>query len=266
MSRLSGKVSRFLAAAPAAFLTAEFAIFDLAFYAGKPFGQDARVYLAATQAWLSGGDPWEADWAGIRFAGIPPTLLPFAPLAWLGEGVVVALITVASVVSAVFIVRRLELPLWWLLFPPLIEAISAGSVNLIVLALALTRLHWLAAVTKPYVALPALLLAHVRQLAIAAVFVAVTFPFLPWQAFFAHDLPNVLSAQSWGGPSAWMARLFLIPIGLVALILIDRKRGAWFSVPVLWPGTQFNYSMFALPARPSALAGAILAVPYPGAP
>jgi hypothetical protein len=266
LARPSSRISRLLAAAPAAILTAEFVTFDFAYYVGKPFGNDARLYLAATQAWLSGGDPWNVASAGIRFAGVPVTLLPFAPFAWLSPDAMTAVVFLASVVAAVFIVQRVGLPVWWLLFPPLIEAIWSGSVNIIVLALALTRLEWLAVVTKTYAGLPALLLGHIRQLVIAAVVVVVTVPFLPWQAFLSHDLGDVLSAQAWGGRSAWINPVVLIPVSLVALALVGRQRAAWWSVPVLWPATQFHYSIFAMPAKPSVLAAGILAIPWPGAP
>jgi len=260
------RLSRFLAAAPAAFLTAEFVVFDLAYYVGKPLGLDTRIYLAATQAWLSGGDPWLAGSAGFRFAGSPLTLLPIAPFAWMSSEALSVLIGIAGMASAVFVVRRLSLPYWWLLFPPLFESIWTGSVNLIVLALALTRFESLAILTKAYAALPALGRRHFRSLAIAAVVALGTIPFLPWQAFLAHDLGSVLTSQASGGRSAWIAPLLLIPISVVALVGVGRERAAWFSVPVLWPATQFHYSIFAIPAKPSALATAILAVPIPGAP
>jgi hypothetical protein len=260
------RVARLLAAAPAAILTAEFLTFDLAFYVGKPIGIDARLYLAATQAWLSGADPWSVTSGGIRFAAPPVTLLPFAPLAWLSPDAITALVIAGSMIAAVFIVRRLELPAWWLLFPPLVEGIWSGSVNAIVVALALTRLEWAAVLIKTYAGLPALVLGHTRQLAIAAVIGALTVALLPWQVFFEHDHASALVAQAGGGRSAWIAPALLLPISAVALTLLGRRRAAWLSVPVLWPATQFHYSTFALPARPSALAAGILAIPWPGAP
>ena len=266
MSRLRSRLSRFLVAAPAALLTAEFAIFDGAFYVGRPFGNDARLYLMATRAWLAGDDPWIVESAGTTFAGPPVTLLPFAPFAWLDPETMIALITVASVGSAFFIVRHLGLAPWWLLFPPLIEAVWSGSVTVIVVALALTRLQWLAVVTKTYAGLPALVLGQTRQLLAAALVVVVTLPFLPWQAFFSHDLATTLNEQAWGGRSAWIAPAVLVPIALLGLALVGRRRAAWYAVPVLWPATQLHYSTFAMAARPSSVAAAILALPWPGAP
>jgi hypothetical protein len=254
------------AAAPAAFLTAEFAILDLAYYVGRPMGNDARLYLVAAQAWLTGGDPWSVASEGILFAGTPPTLLPIAPFAWLTPDTFAAVVLVSSVAAAVFVVRRLELPLWWLLFPPFVESLWSGSINIIVLALLLTRLEWVGVVAKTYAVLPTLLLGHLRQLLIASAVIALTIPFLPWKAFFAHDLADVLVTQAWGGRSAWIAPLVLVPAALLGMALVGRQRAAWLSIPVLWPATQFHYSIFALPARPSALAAALLAFPVPGAP
>jgi hypothetical protein len=209
------RLSRFAAAAPAAILTAEFVAFDVAYYLGRPFGNDARLYLAATQAWLSGGDPWTVESAGIRFAGPPTTLLPFAPFAWLSPEAITVLVAISSVVAAVYVLRRLELPPWWLIFPPFIEALWSGSVNILVLALMLTRLEWLGVVTKTYAGLPSLLLGHVPQLFIAAVVVVLTYPLLPWGMFFDHDLAEVLTSQAWGGRSAWIAPLVLLPLSAV---------------------------------------------------
>jgi hypothetical protein len=264
--RAGGRLSRLLMVVPAALLTAEFVVFDVAYYVGQPFGIDARLYLAATQAWLAGMDPWLVQSEGIRFAGPPVTLLPFAPFAWLTPDAMTVVIALGSLAAAVFTIRRLELPLWWLLFPPLVEAIWSGSVNAIVLALALTRLEWLAILTKTYAGLPSLVLGHIRQLLVAGLVIVATAIVLPWGTFFSHDLAQVLSAQASGGRSAWINPVLLIPVSILALALIGRKRAAWFAVPVLWPATQFHYSIFAMPAKPAAVAAAILAVPWPGAP
>ena len=44
---------------------------------------DARLYVAATRAWLEGSNPWEVQLAGNYFAAPPPTLLPLVPFALL---------------------------------------------------------------------------------------------------------------------------------------------------------------------------------------
>jgi hypothetical protein len=68
-------LERWTRAAPAALLAAEFVVLDAAFFVGHPIGLDARIYLAAARAWLSGGDPWATGsdgvlllyWAGAGF-------------------------------------------------------------------------------------------------------------------------------------------------------------------------------------------------------
>lgn len=44
-------------------------------------GSNAILYADAAHAWLTGADPWQVIEGGIRFAGLPPTLLLFAPFA-----------------------------------------------------------------------------------------------------------------------------------------------------------------------------------------
>lgn len=258
-------LERWTRAAPAAFLAAEFVILDAAYFVGRPIGLDARVYLAAAKAWLAGGDPWATGSDGVLFAAPPPSLLPVAPFAWLSPDAFTALVIAASIVAAAFVLRRLGLPLWWLLFPPIVEALSVASLNILVLAALLTRAAWIGAVAKSYAAVPLLVLVRFRQLAIAVAVGVVTLPVLPWTTFFGHDLGYVLSVQAGGGRSAWIYPILLVPLALVALAAVGRHRAAWWAVPALWPATQFHYSVFALPARISTPAVAVLALPVPGA-
>jgi hypothetical protein len=239
---------------------------DATSYVGLPTGGDARIYLAAAKAWLSGGDPWAAGSDGVLFAAPPPSLLAVAPFAWMTPEVFTALVLVASIPAALYVLRRLRLPLWWLLFPPMVEAFSVGSLNILVLAALLSRGAWIAAVAKAYAALPMLLLGRFRQLAIALAIVVVTLPFLPWATFLGDKVEYVLGVQAGGGRSAWIDPILLVPISIVALLAIGRRRAASWSVPVLWPATQFHYSVFAMPARMTTMAAAILALPVPGAP
>jgi hypothetical protein len=58
----------------------------------------------------------------------------------------------------------------------------------------------------------------------------------------------------------------LVPVSMAALLAIGRKRAAWWSIPALWPASQFHYSVFAMPSKMTTLAAAALALPVPGAP
>jgi hypothetical protein len=230
-------------------------------------GEDARIYHAATRAWMSGGDPWAAGYNGQLFAAPPLTLLPFAPFAWMPQDAFVAVVMVASVTAALYALRALGLPAWWLLFPPLVQGLAEGNPNVIVLALLVSGNRiggGLAVLLKAYVAIPLLLLGRVRELVLAVVATTLTLPILPWSAFLSHDVTGTLSLQSAGGMSAW-AWLPLVPVALVLLAVNGRQQTSWWAVPALWPDTQFHYSVLALPAI-TPLSAAVLAIPIPGSP
>ena len=92
------------------------------------FGIDTRIYAEATRAWLGGADPWAVSVAGIRFAAPPASLLPFAPVAWLPDGVLVLLVGAAI---ALWVARR-----------PTPEALAWGLVATSLAAFcALTTMH-----------------------------------------------------------------------------------------------------------------------------
>jgi hypothetical protein len=227
-------------------------------------GIDARIYHRAVVAWLSGGNPWEASFMGASFAAPPPTLLYLAPFAPLPEDSFVALSVALGVVAAVFTVRRLGLPLWWVLFPPLVESIAVGNPNVVVLALLVaggTRAGSLAIIAKVYAAVPLAVLGRWRPLLLACAVIGATVPVLPWGQFLAANTSSVLMAQSAGGKSA-AALPWLVPFVLVGLVLLGRQRAAWLVVPALWPATQSHYAALALPALSPVMA-AVAALPLP---
>jgi hypothetical protein len=101
---------------------------------------------------------------------------------------------------------------------------------------------------RPYVALPAILLARWRSLILAAAAVVVTAPFLAWPAFI-NDLPQVEQAlvnQANGGLSAAGSPI-LILLAVTGMFALGRRRAAWLIVPALWPNTQLYYASLALP-------------------
>lgn len=237
-------------------------------------GFDARLYHLAAQAWLSGGNPWEATlyWSSehpaIAFAGPPPTLLPFVVLGWLPTDIVVLAVALAAGACALWILRRLRLPLWWMLFPPIIQGIWVGNLNIFVVALLVagtTVPEAIAATFKVYAALPLVLRFRWRALTTAGLIAVATVPFLPWSEFIEHysGITAALVDQAWGGqpPVVW-APLAMIGAA-IALVLLGRERAAWLAVPVLWPATQLHYSVIALPAL-SPLLAAAAAVHQPG--
>jgi len=104
-----------------------------------PLGQDIRIYYRATQLWLHGGDPWTATvHVGAHqfaYAGSPATTIILAPSALLSENQFTALWIALTAACALLIVRRLRLPLWWLLFAPTVEAVWSGNPQVVVLAI-----------------------------------------------------------------------------------------------------------------------------------
>ena len=247
-------------------LPAWFVVIDLLWVA-KPdvFGIDARHYQRAAAAWLSGGDPWSVTEAGgIPYAAGPHTLLFYAPTNLLPLEASIALWMVVGAAASVWLVRRLGLPLWWVLFPPLTHAIWNGNPQTVMLALLVlgTGLAGgVAAALKLYALVP--LAFHPRRFVVAALVLLVTLPLVPWQLYVDQGL-GVGShlATAWNG-SAWRLPI-LLPPTLVALWVLRNRGGEWYAVPAVFPATQFYYVSTALPAlvgRP--LLAALLALPVP---
>jgi hypothetical protein len=193
------------------------------------------------------------------------------PFALLPEGVAVGLLLVLAVGASIWAIRRLDAPIWWLAFPPLVDGIWNANPHVFVVPLVLAGLGPIAVVVKVYAGVPLLGQLRVRALVVAAAVIAITAPFLPW-ARFVNELPTILlqlRLQSDGGlsitalPMPWLVVAGLAAIA--ALVVIGRERAAWLAIPVLWPSTQWYYASAAIPGlvRPatSLVAAAILAVP-----
>jgi hypothetical protein len=256
-------------------------------------GFDGRLYRSATVTWLNGGDPWSVVQGGVWFGAPPPSLIPMIPFALLPETIAVGLMLVLGLVGSVWAIRRLDLPIWWLAFPPLVDGIWNANPHVLVLPLLLLGLAPIATIVKLYaVVVPALRL-EIRALALTAVALIVTAPFVPWSTFLAERqlISERLDLTAGGGSSVFGLPMPLLPIGLaiavVALVVLwrrDRERAAWLAMPAFWPWTQWYYSSQAIPGvadRPGegghrrsgtatvlvlAAAAAILAAPIEGAP
>ena len=241
------------------------------------FGFDSRIYLHAAQTWLSGGDPWTAfalqhPWvAGAAdvpyyFTGPPPTVLAFVPFAWLSDAPFTAGWQILTIGSAFYSLRRLHLPPWWILFPPLALAVFVGNPHVVCLALILCgwdRLRWLAPAVKAYAVLPMIGEGQWRAIGIMVVAGVLSLVlFWPLWSQYATDYPRIqdwISSATWGGFSASRdPRLWAIAAAsLGALAVIDRKAAGWLAVPALWPATEYFYASFALPVRSPWLLAAL---------
>ncbi|MEA2610711.1 MAG: hypothetical protein QOG32_437, partial [Chloroflexota bacterium] len=226
------------------------------------FAIDLRIYRAAAEAALHGGNPWLAGVAGLTFAGPPPTLLPYLPAALLPESLAIALYGAINVGAALIALRSLRLPIWWLLFPPISDSLIVLNPDVVVIALLIgvPRLASVAVPIKIYAVIPLALTARWRALAVGLLICALS---LPWWSAFFEVLPSIeasLAAQSFGGASAWGSWL-MVPTVLALVFL--RKRGAeWLTVPAIWPYTQLHYAALALPiAAADAVVAFLLSFP-----
>lgn len=163
---------------------------------GLPFGWDAVVYTEAARAVLTGEDPWMARGYGIAYAAPPPSLVAFLPFAWLPDPVVSAIWVGINAASALLVVRRLELPWYWIGFPPIVLSTIAGSTALPVTALMLAGFGGLGVFGRLYAALPYLVRWEWRPVLVGAGLVALTLPL--WPAYLTSSASETLAAQSEG--------------------------------------------------------------------
>jgi hypothetical protein len=225
---------------------------------------DARLYLDATRAWLAGGNPWDVELAGNYFAAPPPTLLAFAPLTLLPDGVAVGVVALAVFGGGVATIRMLHLPWWWLLFPPLVQCVLSANVQSLIVPLILLPAGALAVVLKIYAGLPLAILGRWRSLVAAAAIMLATVPVLPWATYlneFAVISQRLADQSKLTLPTGFL--LLVSPLVVLSLLVVGRERAAWLVVPAIWPSQQFYYGTIALPAK-SKIALALIALPVPG--
>jgi hypothetical protein len=210
-------------------------------------GIDLRIYRAAADAAIHGGDPWQAGVDGLTFAGAPPALVPYVPAAMLPEAVAVVLYAALSIAAAVLVLRALALPLWWLLFPPLAETIVVLNSDAFVIVLLVAGGRWAfgSVVVKVYAAVPLLLQRRWTSAALGAVVCLVALPWVPQFLADRDAIASALAAQSFGGLSAWGTWL-LVPT-IVALVALLGRGAEWLTIPAAWPYTQLHYNVLALP-------------------
>jgi hypothetical protein len=246
-----------------------------------PLGQDIQIYYRGVQEWLAGGDPWSAavvlkPHAIFSYAGSPATTVLLAPSALLSEGQFTALWLALSALSAVAIVRWLRLPVWWLLFPPTVEALYSGNPQLVVLMLLLAGAgragvvaDSVAVALKVYAVVPLLAERRPRRVVYALGLTLATVVVAPslWIDYLTRftAISARLARESAGGFSAFYHPVLLIPtaIAIVLLWRRDKRAAGWLAVPALWPSSEFHYSTLAQPVMTPMLA-VLLAVPRHG--
>ncbi|CAN5639887.1 hypothetical protein BH20CHL7_BH20CHL7_12780 [soil metagenome] len=246
-------------------LPAWFVVIDLLWIAKLDvLAIDARHYQRAANAWLAGGNPFEVMEGTTPYLSGPHTLifyaptslvpLPFATAVWMGIGVL----------AAVFMIRRLHLPLWWLLFPPLAHSLWNGNPQSLALALLVVGgalPSALAVAIKLYTGL--VLVFRPKHAIVAGLLLLVALPFVPWQQYLEQSAAATEAiGTSWNG-SAWRFPL-LVPPTLLGLWILRRRGGEWFAVSAVFPLTQFYYVAMCLPALVGrTVLAALLAIPVP---
>lgn len=231
----------------------------------RVIGSHAAIYTDAARTWLAGGNPWYTGPELAVFAGPPPMLLPFVPFIGLPLDLTRLVWVGGSAILAIWTLRRIGFPPYWLAFPPIFEVIVVGHPEVLVLWLLVLGgpSSGLAVLIKPYAGIA--LLAERRWTAMVVVAVALvsTVAFLPW-GLFIQELPHIaklLVVQN-NGDSVFQQPV-LVAIGLIALAWIGMRRGLWLAVPLLWPYAQPTYKVMTVPAL-SPIVALFWAIPIPG--
>jgi hypothetical protein len=233
-------------------------------------GFDTELAVGAAKNWLSGADPWSFSLIGevgntYHFAGLPPTVLIYAPLVSLGIQLAGYVGIVVSIVAAILILRRLRLPMWWLLFPPLNEAALVANPHMVLFALLILGGGWLAPAVKVYAFVPMVGEQRWRQIALALAAFLITLAVVPGLWFqWASDLGSTTGRLLVEAQVGWGLTGGLLILGIVPLLAIAWYKGlrtaGWLAVPTMWPASEFFYSSFALPVITPILA-VFLAIP-----
>lgn len=238
----------------------------VAIYRPDTIGSQGVLYCQAAAAWLLGQDPWQVGPPDSIFAGPPTMFLPLVPFAFVWTDLLRGMWVLIDLAVAIWTLRRLGLPSYWLIFPPLIQAISLGHPEVVVLGLLVQRgpIGAVAILLKPYAAFAFIAERRWRVLTIAAAVVLLSIPILPWARFFA-EYPAIYAtlARQTSGDSVFGQPL-LMAIALIALASLGARRGLWLVVPVLWPFAQPMYKTITVPMLSPVIA-IFWAFPFAGA-
>jgi hypothetical protein len=224
------------------------------------------LYRDAAAAWLSGADPWAVGPPAAVFSGPPTLLLPFVPFVLVPELATRIAWVAGTAAIALWTVRRIGLPGWWIGFPPIFSSILLGHPEILILTLLVLggAVSGLAAVLKPYAGFALLAEQRWRALAIAAVIAALTVLLLPWPRFLS-EAPTIMAnlARQSIGDSAF-GQPVLTAVAVMALLVIGPRRGLWLATPVVWPFAQPIYKVMTVPQLSPVIAIA-WSLPIPGA-
>jgi len=236
---------------------------DLASHQTSLLGVDAAIYYRAAAAFTAGTSPWEALVASpngneYHFAALPPAVLALVPFTLIREQAFVWLSLFACAAAAVWIVRRLNIAWWWLMFPPVVQGVYAGNPQILLLAFLLggsSVLASLAPILKIYAFAPLVGERRYRALFLAVALLGVSWLIAPslWSEYL-RGLPEIsdrLMRESWGGYTAipFYSHLLYVAgiVGIVLLVIVDFRSAGWLAGPALVPASQLHLSTMAMP-------------------
>jgi hypothetical protein len=229
-------------------------------------GSHALIYTGAAKAWLAGGDPWSVGPPSAVFAGPPTMLAPFVPFVGADQMLTRVVWVLGAGILAVWILRQLRMPAYWIAFPPLLEGVVLGHPEILVLTALVVggAIAGIGALIKPYASVALIAERNLRGFLAAAVLTLTSFLLFPWQPFIS-ELPiiNANLARQARGDSVFGEPLLMV-VAVLALAALGWRRGLWLSVPVLWPYAQPIYKTMSVPAL-SPLVAIFWSIPIPGA-
>ena len=250
--------TRWISAAIAAF----FAGLSFRFFLGLAgyLGNDALVYRAGAVELLHGRDPWSATINGYSYAAPPLELVPFVPLALIPEWIVQPSAVAIALLSGGLIASRLQLPAFWVMYPPMIFGIAIANPSIPGMAAVLYGFPLIGLMLRPQL----LLVAPRRAIATFLLLSAAALLLVPG---FIASITNVASRYAAEGGiivNAWMTPL-MIPAAVALLLLarIDGRAAAWLVVPAISPAVGWYGYTMVLPVKSTPLAVAC-AIPIPG--
>jgi hypothetical protein len=244
-------------------------------------GRDFRIYRNAALAIVNGTDPWSAfdRWNGTdwHFAALPTAAQLFVPFAWIPEEIGLAMFLGVTIGVALAALRRLGLPWWWLLFPPIMEGLAAANPQILILGLLLVGgpvARAIASGLKIYALVPVIARREWMAVLATALLIGASIALGPnlWSTYLGEfgQISARLGTESQGGvsaallldptvfgsalPASGIVRvlpgllLYGLVAGLILLVAIrDVRAAGWLFVPLLWPGAEYHYAAFALP-------------------
>ena len=146
---------------------------------------------------------------------------------------------------------------WWVAFPPIVDAALVGDPDVAVLALLVCgggRLGPVAPFLKIYAFIPLVGERRWRDVAMALGLLAASVLVLPW-GLWLSQLPLITDHLiSVSGSTSVFGQPILMAIAVVAMLSLGLRRAGWLAVPLLWPYTQLHYAAISVPGLTPYLA------------